>query len=230
MAKPQNQAANFLVNDAFPHTKVFIQLIEAQTEKNAAFGQLLQALHELDNTITRSQAAEIEEGALGAQFVAAMTEAMILNPMISANDVILAANKAFQNEMVEFIGKVHLINNPPPNDRSEIAAMAAGGALLTVGAVAVGPALALGALNAVGFGSAGPVAGSLAAATQGAAVTSGSLFALFQGAAMGGITVGAAQVAAGITALAAGAGLLGAKANDSNPNANNPESGSADEG
>ncbi|KAG8905091.1 hypothetical protein FRC01_008477 [Tulasnella sp. 417] len=161
-----------------------------------------------------------------------MTEAMILTPLIAANDVVLRANKSFQNEVVAFIQQVHLTNNPPQNDRSELLAKAAGGALLTAGAVAIGPPLALGALNVVGFSSAGPVAGTLAASVQsaayGGAVTSGSLFALCQGAAMGGITVGAAQVAAGIAALGAGAGLWGSRANDDSPNANERQEGNED--
>ncbi|KIO20248.1 hypothetical protein M407DRAFT_221114 [Tulasnella calospora MUT 4182] len=158
-----------------------------------------------------------------------MTEAMNLGPVITANDAVLAAYNAFEAELVAFIGQVHLINNPPPpqNNHNRMLAMAAGGALLTVGVVAIGPPIALGVLNVVGFSSAGPVAGSLAAAIQsavyGGAVTSGSLFALCQSAAMGGIVVGGAQVAAGITALGAGAGLFGAvRANQNNPNANNP--------
>ncbi|KAG8894333.1 hypothetical protein FRC00_009083 [Tulasnella sp. 408] len=234
MAEPQNQAANPPIDHPFPHTNAFIQLVEVQAEQNGAFNQLLQALHDLNTTITMKQAAEIDEGILVAQFVSSVTEGMILNPVIAADDALLAANIAFRNELVAFIEQVHLINHPPQNDHSGTLAMAAGGAFLTVGAVAVGPALALGALNVAGFSSAGPVAGpsiislslseiklileppgSLAASIQsavyGGAVTSGSLFALCQSAAMGGITVGATQVAAGITALAAGAGLFGAR-------------------
>ncbi|KAG9020480.1 hypothetical protein FS837_008196, partial [Tulasnella sp. UAMH 9824] len=134
---------------------------------------------------------------------------MVLAPLIADNDAALAAYNAFQMEMVAFIGQVHLANNPPPpqNNHNTTYAIAAGGALLAVGAVAVAPALALVVLNVIGFSSAGPVAGSLAAAIHsafyGGAVTSGSLFALCQSAAMGGIAVGAAQVAAGITAVGA---------------------------
>ncbi|KAG8903823.1 hypothetical protein FRC01_008975 [Tulasnella sp. 417] len=225
----QNQAVNLPLDHPFPQTHAFIQLIGAQGVQNAALGQLLQALHQLNATITMNQAAEVDEAILVTQFTAVLTEAMAWGPLIAANDALLAAYNAFQMELVGFLGEVHLINNPPPpqNNLNAMFAMAAGGALLTIGAVAIGPAIALGALNVVGFSSAGPVAGSLAAAIQsavyGGAVTSGSLFALCQSAAMGGITVGAAQVAAGITALGAGAGLVGAvQANENNPNPNNP--------
>ncbi|KAG8910875.1 hypothetical protein FRC00_007413 [Tulasnella sp. 408] len=196
VAEPQNHAANPPVDNSFPHTNAFIQLVEVQAEQNGASNQLLQALHDLNTTIIMNQAAEIDEGILVAQFVSAVTEGMILNPVIAADDALLAANIAFRNELVAFTEQVHLINHPPQNDHSGTLAMAAGGALLTVGAVAAGPALALGALNVAGFSSAGPVAGGLAASIH---------------AAMGGITVGATQVAAGITALAAGAGLFGAR-------------------
>lgn len=182
MAEPQNQAAKPPVDNPFPHTNAFIQLIEAQAEQNVAFNKLLQALHDLNTTITMNQAAEVDEGVLVAQFVSAMTEGMILNPVISADGAVLEANIAFQNELKAFIEQVHLISesspsisaslftgssyklvpsldHPPQNGHGGTLAMAAGGALLTVGAVAVGPALALGALNVVGFSSAGPVAG-----------------------------------------------------------------------
>ncbi|KAG8905093.1 hypothetical protein FRC01_008479 [Tulasnella sp. 417] len=215
MAKPLNQGRNLPVNNAFPRTNAFIQHIEAQAAENVAFGQLLQALHKLNTTITNNQAADIDEEVLVGQFAAAITETMILTPLISANKYVLAANVAFQREVGAFIQEVHLIKNPQQNDPSIMVATVAGGVLLTAGTVAVGPALALGVLRVAGFSAIGPVAGSLAASIQsavyGGAVTSGSLFAICQSAAMGGITVGAAQVAAGLTALGAGAGLWGAR-------------------
>ncbi|KAG9024783.1 hypothetical protein FS837_005197 [Tulasnella sp. UAMH 9824] len=218
MTTPQNQVAKLPGNHPFSETKTFLRLIEVQAKQDVAFGQLSQALHELHTTITANQPTEIDEGTLVAQFAAVMTEAMILNPLISTIDAIVAANKAFQAELVNFIGQVHLINHPPPqDDRTRTLAIAAGGALLGVGAFAIGPALALGALEVVGFRS---LAAAAQSAVYGGAVTSGSLFALCQGAAMGGIAAGAAQVAAGIAALGAAAGLLGAaKAKENGPNA-----------
>lgn len=54
-------------------------------------------------------------------------------------------------------------DNPPPPQNNQNAgyAMAAGGALLAIGAVAVAPALVLVVLNVVGFSPVGPVAGML---------------------------------------------------------------------
>lgn len=107
----------------------------------------------------------------------------------------------------------------------------AGGALVTVGAFAAGPAAAVAVLNLMGFSSAGPVAGkplssyclngslideclgSLAALVQsivyGGEVGPDTLFAICQRAVMGGINVGSpAQIVAGVAALVVGARLL----------------------
>ncbi|KAG9020418.1 hypothetical protein FS837_008240, partial [Tulasnella sp. UAMH 9824] len=189
---PQNQVA-IPVDDPFPQTHAFIQLVGVRAEQDVAFNSLSVALHQLNAKIMMNEAAEIGEEIL----------------LVVADDAVLAAYNAFQMELLAFMGDFHLINNPPPpqHNHNTTYAIAAGGALLAVGAVAVAPALALVVLNVVGFSPAGPVAGSLAAAAQsafyGGAVTSGSLFALCQSAAMGGIAVGAAQVAAGITAVGA---------------------------
>ncbi|KIO20251.1 hypothetical protein M407DRAFT_139678 [Tulasnella calospora MUT 4182] len=139
---------------------------------------------------------------------------------IEADEPLKDADTGFRAEMVTLLGKVKLRDDEAKaraeaeeRNRNQWIATIAGGALLTVGALVIGPALAVGALNLVGFGSAGPVAGSIAAGIQsavyGGAVTSGSIFALCQSAAMGGIAVGsAAEIAAGIAALGVGAGLL----------------------
>lgn len=116
--------------------------------------------------------------------------------------------------------------------------MIGGTALVATGAAVILPAVAVGALNLLGFSAIGPVAGerddfqanrsswltyksvfdmrptgSIAAGIQstfyGGAVASGSAFALAQAAAMGGIAVGgAAEVMAGTFALTAGVAAL----------------------
>ncbi|KAJ7712960.1 hypothetical protein B0H16DRAFT_1811710 [Mycena metata] len=79
---------------------------------------------------------------------------------------------------------------------------------LAITAPIAGPIVLVGALNAVGFGAGGVVAGSIAAGIQsafyGGAVASGSLFAIAQS-----IGAGGAALAAVGPAVSAGAGALG---------------------
>ncbi|KAG8913266.1 hypothetical protein FRC00_002752 [Tulasnella sp. 408] len=163
----------------------------------------------------------LQSSILRDRFVAVMEEANRMRETIEADQPVRNADPAFRAEMLTLLGQATIREDEAraraeaeANKKNRWLAAAAGGALLTVGAVVVGPALAVGALNLVGFSSVGPVAGSLAATIQsifyGGAVGSGSIFALCQSAAMGGIAVGsAAEIAAGVAALGAGAaGLL----------------------
>ncbi len=98
---------------------------------------------------------------------------------------------------------VHGVGNHVRNNPGEFALQVAGGMLAT-GALAT--PLALGA---VGFGAAGPIAGTVAAGWQasiGAAVTAGSPFAICQSIAMGGAVAGtvATTGVGGTVAAAAG--------------------------
>jgi len=90
--------------------------------------------------------------------------------------------------------------------------VAVGLAAIAVGA-AVTPIALVGVLGLIGFGAAGPVAGSLAAAIQsafyGGAVTGGSLFAVLQSIAMGGAALTAVEAAAAGAGIAAAAGAAG---------------------
>ena len=78
-------------------------------------------------------------------------------------------------------------------------------AIKVVGGAAVGlvaaPLLTTAAIGAVGFGAAGPIAGTAAAAWQASIgnVAAGSMFSLFQSAAIGGAGAG---VVGGISAAA----------------------------
>ncbi|KAG8945992.1 hypothetical protein FRC04_012111 [Tulasnella sp. 424] len=154
-----------------------------------------------------------------------MEEANRMREVIEADQPLKDADIAFRAEMLTLLGQLK-IREDEARARAEAEARAraeaearakrllAAAALLTVGAIFVGPALAVGGLNLIGFSSVGPVAGSIAAGVQsavyGGAVASGSIFALCQSAAMGGIVVGsAAEIAAGVAALGASAGLLG---------------------
>ncbi|KIO20254.1 hypothetical protein M407DRAFT_139686 [Tulasnella calospora MUT 4182] len=163
----------------------------------------------------------LQSTVLRDRFIATMEQANLMRAIIEADQPVRDADIAFRAEMLTLLGQQTIREDEAraraeaeANNKNRWFAAAAGGVLLTVGAVVIGPALAVGALNLVGFSAAGPVAGSLAATIQsifyGGAVGSGSLFALCQSAAMGGIVVGsAAEIAAGVAALGAGAGLLG---------------------
>lgn len=110
MAAPPNQAANLLLDDPFPQTHAFIQLVGLRAEQDVAFNPLFLALHQLNATIMMNEAFEIDEETLVAQFVAVPAEAIALGPLIAAEDAVLAAYNAFQMELLAFMGNVHLIS------------------------------------------------------------------------------------------------------------------------
>ncbi|KAG8906404.1 hypothetical protein FRC01_008034 [Tulasnella sp. 417] len=154
MAVPRAQAAD-LPDHPFPRTHAFIQLVRARVERNdIRFDPLFLALHQLNATITMNEVDDIDEAVLVAQFAAVTTEGMNLSAAI------LDAYNAFRLELETLIEQVHLINDPPPQDgRNTMLATAAGGALITIGALAAGPALAIGVLEVLGLGSIVPVVG-----------------------------------------------------------------------
>ncbi|KZP21650.1 hypothetical protein FIBSPDRAFT_825338 [Athelia psychrophila] len=85
-------------------------------------------------------------------------------------------------------------------------ATSAGIALIGTGALVVAPALALGALNIVGFGAVGPMAGSLAAALQSAiygGATTG-IFSVFQSFAMTAVAASPAVLTGACAAITGG--------------------------
>ncbi|KAG8917678.1 hypothetical protein FRC01_002297 [Tulasnella sp. 417] len=205
----------------YPGTNAYLQLVQQRLTGNPDYVQLFVLLSRLHTYITMTDTSSLQLNLLRDRFIAVMEEANRMKAIIEADQPVKDADLAFRAEMLTLLGQQKIREDEAKaraeaeaNNKNRWFAAAAGGALLTVGAVVVGPALAVGALNLVGFSSVGPVAGSLAATIQsifyGGAVGSGSLFALCQSAAMGGIVVGsAAEIAAGVAALGAGAGLLG---------------------
>lgn len=80
-----------------------------------------------------------------------------------------------------------------------------------LGVVSVAPMIFLGpVLGAVGFGAAGPIAGTAAAAWQAGIgnVAGGSLFAMCQSAAMGGAALSGGVTTVGATVATVGAGAI----------------------
>ncbi|KAG8914236.1 hypothetical protein FRC01_004164 [Tulasnella sp. 417] len=226
----------------YPGLTKYRRLVHAKAKDDSGYNQLSTLLSQLKSYLTANNRDSLQVDALRERFIAVLTEAKQLKDGIEADQSLKDADSCFRAEMVTLLGKIKLRDDEAKaraeaeeRNRNQWIATIAGGALLTIGAVVVGPALAVGALNLIGFGSAGPVAGenlppnaelgrydlrltfdfigSIAAGIQsavyGGAVTSGSIFALCQSAAMGGIAVGsAAEIAAGVAALGAGAGLL----------------------
>ncbi|KAG8945994.1 hypothetical protein FRC04_012113 [Tulasnella sp. 424] len=231
----------------YPGTSEYLRLAS-----DADFIQLFSLLSYINTYITTTNRNDLKSEALRAPFTAAMEEANRMKEVIEADQLLKAADAAFRVEMVTLLGQVQI------RETKENLRFAAAGALLTVGAaVVVGPVLAVGALNMIGFSSVGPVAGknlilrkesellngslivvtlgSVAAGVQsavyGGAVTSGSIFALCQSAAMGGIVMGsAAEIAAGVAALGAGAGLLGGLGGSDNNDDAGPDEAGSDNG
>ncbi|KAG8902847.1 hypothetical protein FRB99_004009, partial [Tulasnella sp. 403] len=124
-------------------------------------------------------------------------------------------------------------------DAASIAKFVGGAALIGVGATVVAPAIAVGALSAVGFTSGGVAAevhpGSIAAGLQssifGAFIPAGSWFSACQAAAMGGIAVAAPlEVAAGVAAMAAGTGAVLSRNEKGDPDRGDQETAEGDDG
>ncbi|KAG8914237.1 hypothetical protein FRC01_004165, partial [Tulasnella sp. 417] len=201
----------------YPGINTYLQLVQVRLANNPDYVQLSVRLSGLHTYLTTTSINNLQLTILRDRFTEVMAEANGMGAIIGADQPVWDADGAFRTEMLTLLGQQQIREDEA--NRNRWFAAAAGGALLTVGAVVVGPALAVGALNLVGFSSVGPVAGSLAATIQsivyGGAVGSGSIFALCQSAAMGGIVVGsAAEIAAGVAALGAGARLLGGLGND----------------
>ncbi|KAG9030319.1 hypothetical protein FS837_003294 [Tulasnella sp. UAMH 9824] len=217
-------------NPDYPGINTYLQLVQERLTSNFDYSQLFVLLSRLHTYITVTNTNSLQSSILRDRFVAVMEEANQMRETIEADQPVRNADTAFRAEMLTLLGQVTIREDEAraraeaeANNKNRWLAAVAGGALLTVGAVVVGPALAVGALNLVGFSSVGPVAGSLAATIQsivyGGAVGSGSIFALCQSAAMGGIVVGsAAEIAAGLAALGAGAKLLGGMGGPDNNN------------
>ncbi|KAG8945989.1 hypothetical protein FRC04_012108 [Tulasnella sp. 424] len=206
----------------YPGTITYLKLVWEKIPNNAEFVQLFSLISRLNTYITTNNPNDLGLEELRTPFIAVMEEANRMKEVIEADQPLRDADTAFRAEMLTLLGQVKIRKDEAKaraeagakNNKNRLLAAAAGVALLGGGAVVVGPALAVGALNLIGFSSIGPVAGSIAAGIQsavyGGTVASGSIFALFQGWAMGGIVMGTAtEIAAGVAALGAGAGLLG---------------------
>ncbi|KAG9030320.1 hypothetical protein FS837_003295 [Tulasnella sp. UAMH 9824] len=190
----------------YPAAYAFLQLVQKKLPGNPDYARLVTLLTLLHTYITVTHANSLELNVVRDEFIAVMEEEDRMKAVINVDKPLNKANRAFQTEIVTLAALLKLRDEEAEaraeaeeekKNQNRWLATAVGGALLTVGSVVVGPALAVGVLNVIGFSSVGPVAGSLAAAIQSSA-------------AMGGIAVGSpAEIAAGIAALAAGAGFFG---------------------
>ncbi|KAG8945991.1 hypothetical protein FRC04_012110 [Tulasnella sp. 424] len=223
----------------YPGTSSYLHLVRERYPTNAEYVQLFIHLSQLNTYITTTNKNALKSDVLRPHFIAVMQKANQMGAVIEADQPVKDADVALRAEMVTLLGQVKIREDEAraraeaeEKNKNRWFAAIAGGALLTVGAVFVGPAIAVGALNLIGFGSLGPVAGSIAAGIQsavyGGAVGAGSIFALCQSAAMGGIVVGSAvEIAAGVAALGAGARLIGGLGgSDGNDDAGPDEAGS----
>ncbi|KAG9003995.1 hypothetical protein FRB95_001618 [Tulasnella sp. JGI-2019a] len=198
--------------ERFPVLWMFIQLVEQLAP--IRYQRFLQALRALQGVVHRPDRVDADE--VHEHFDAVRSEYHGLQ-QLGLWGIVDEQIQAFIHLVVEIMNAF-----PTPVQRGNPfrkGLVAVGGAaLVTVGAVVVLPAIAVGGLGLLGFSAAGPVAGSIAAMIQstcyGGAVASGSAFALAQSAAMGGIAVGtAAEVVAGAFAVTAGARILHNAAN-----------------
>ncbi|KAG8913267.1 hypothetical protein FRC00_002753 [Tulasnella sp. 408] len=192
----------------YPATYAFLVLVQKKLAGNPDFAKLATLLTRLHTYITVTHTNSLELNVVRDGFIAVMEEEDRMEAVINVDKPLRKANRAFQTEIVTLAALLKLRDEEAEaraeaeaeeKKKNRWLATAVGAALLTLGSVAVGPALAVGALNVIGFSSVGPVAGSLAAAVQSSA-------------AMGGIAVGSpAEIAAGIVALAAGARFFGGR-------------------
>ncbi|KAG8971074.1 hypothetical protein FRC05_011540 [Tulasnella sp. 425] len=195
----------------YPGTRTYLQLVwkEISNVKSVDFIQLYSLISHLNAYITTNSPNNLRLGALRAPFIAVMEQANRMKGVIEAAQPLKDADVAFRIEMLILLGQVKIREAKAKNRNRWLAA--AGGALLTVGAVVVAPALTVGALKQIGLHSVGPVVTYIAAGIRSGAVRSGSIFGLRRSAAMGGDAVDSAaeMIAAGVAALGASAGLLG---------------------
>ncbi|KAG8985004.1 hypothetical protein FRB90_004997 [Tulasnella sp. 427] len=231
---------------SYPGTTTYLQLVSERITNNTAYLKLYLCLTQLHTYITTISRDALQTETLRDRFVPVMEQANSMQTVIKEDSAVKEADQQCRAEILTLLGQLHLRDNERRRAEEEAEGAntkrwigrVAGGALLAAGAVVVGPALLVGGLNLVGFSAIGPVAGSIAAGIQsavyGGAVGAGSLFALCQSAAMGGIVVGsAAEIAAGVAALGAGAGLLGGlggSGDDDGTNGDNNAAGPAPNG
>ncbi|KAG8945999.1 hypothetical protein FRC04_012118 [Tulasnella sp. 424] len=196
----------------YPGTHAYLQLILNRMESKDDYNKVLIYLSQLKDYIITHDANTMKLETLRNRFISVMKEANRIKEVLEADQPVKAADLAFRAEILTLLGQLKLRDDEAEAKRNRNRWFA--GALLTVGAAIVGPVLAVGALNLIGFSSVCPVAGSMAAGIQsavyGGSVTSSSAFAFCQRAAMGGIMVGsAAGIAAGVATLGGGTALLG---------------------
>ncbi|KAG8945993.1 hypothetical protein FRC04_012112 [Tulasnella sp. 424] len=217
----------------YPRTSTYLQLVREKIPNNVDFIRLFSLVSYLNTYITTNNPNDLRSETLRTPFIAVMEEVKRMKEVFEADEPLKDAYVLFEAEMVHVLGQVKIREDEAKAKKRWLAA-AAGGALLTVGTVVVGPALAVGGLKLIGFRSVGPLAGSIAARIQsavyGGAVRSRSIFALCQSAVMGGIAVGNAteNIAAGVAALGAGAGLLGSLGGSDNDDGDDAGSNEAE--
>ncbi|KAG8917676.1 hypothetical protein FRC01_002295 [Tulasnella sp. 417] len=211
----------------YPGINAYLQLVQERLANNPDYVKLFVHLSQMHTYVTIAGTNGLQTSLLRDRFIAVMEEANRMRATIEADQPVRDADPAFRAEMATLLGQ-QSIRESEARARAEAEAnrTAAGRILLTVGAVVVGPALAVGAVAggpalAVGTAVIAPAL-AVGAVVAGPALAIGTAVvgpALAAGAAVAGpaLAVGTAVVgpalAAGTAvanpALAVGAAVVG---------------------